>query len=516
MQDVTDFVQYVNLALYTAVAIVAVRQWRRHRERAGLWAALSFAALAVVVDVGQALPDNPDATWEKVAARLLIATLVVFPYLLYGFARSFRPTIRWVAYAVGSLTAIMVVWTFVQPVFPQEGEAWPPSFVAYILAFTIHWTFLTIVVAWQLSAAGHDEASVARKRMRLLAIAAMTITLALFVAIGSREQGSAVALVAQLLSTASAALFLLGLSPPPVLRMAWRRPEQQRLQTAIAELMSASTDGEVVERVLPGMAEIVGARAVELRDADGSIVATHGSDAIVGGRQVRLDVPGGEVVVWTSPYAPFFGSDELNLLRTLVALTMVALDRARLFAHEREARVALERADEIKTNFVALAAHELRTPVATVHGLVETIHVRRANLEDVQLEELEGVLRGQTDRLKTLVEQLLDLSRLDAEAVHIEPRRFRVRRRVEEIVAASIPERAGDVDVDVEPGLEAEIDPDAFDRIVSNLLVNALRYGAAPFTVHASQNDRHFRLTVQDRGDGVAPEFAGPLRALLA
>lgn len=56
MQDVTDFVQYVNLALYTAVAIVAVRQWRRHRERAGLWAALSFAALAVVVDVGQALP----------------------------------------------------------------------------------------------------------------------------------------------------------------------------------------------------------------------------------------------------------------------------------------------------------------------------------------------------------------------------------------------------------------------------------------------------------------------------
>jgi hypothetical protein len=49
----------------------------------------------------------------------------------------------------------MVVWTFVQPVFPQEGEAWPPSFVAYILAFTIHWTFLTIVVAWQLWAAGH-------------------------------------------------------------------------------------------------------------------------------------------------------------------------------------------------------------------------------------------------------------------------------------------------------------------------------------------------------------------------
>jgi signal transduction histidine kinase len=511
VQDVTNLVQYVNLALYTAVAIVAVQQWRRHRERAGLWAALTFIALAAVVDAGQALPEDPGTFWEKAAVRVLIATLVVFPYLLYRFARSFRPTIRWIAYFVGSLTVIMVVWTFVQPVFPQEGEAWPPSFVAYLIAFTIHWTLLTVVVAWQLWAAGRGEASVARKRMRLLALAALSITLALFVSIASSNSASWTAFVAQLLSTASAGLFLLGLSPPPILRMAWRRPEQQRLQTAIGDLMSASTDGEVVERVLPGMGEIVGARAVELRDAEGSVVATHGSRPTGAGRDVRFEVPGGEVVVWTSPYAPFFGSDELSLLRTLAALTMVALDRARLFGQERDARVALERADEIKTNFVALAAHELRTPVATVHGLVETIYVRRADLDDRQLQELEGVLRGQTSRLKTLVEQLLDLSRLDAEAIHIEPRRFRVRRRVEEIVAASVPERVAEVAVDVEPELEAEIDPDAFDRIVSNLVVNALRYGAAPVIVHAWQNDRHFRLTVEDRGGGVAPEFVPDL-----
>jgi signal transduction histidine kinase len=509
--DATTFVQYVNLILYTAVAVVAVQQWRRHRERAGLWAALTFLALAAVVDLGHALPDDPEATWEKAATRLLIAALVVFPYLLYRFATSFRPTTRRVSLLVGSLTAIMVVWTFVQPVFPQEGEAWPPSFVAYVVGFTIHWTFLTIVVAWQLWLAGRGEASVARRRMRLLAIAASTITVALFVAISSTDPGSAVTLVSQLLSTASASLFLLGLAPPPLLRMAWRRSEQQRLQRAIADLMSASTDREVVDQVLPGMAEIVGARAVELRDADGTVIATHGSPSEADGRRARVEVPGGQVVVWTSPYAPFFGSDELSLLKTLTALTIVALDRARLFAHERETRVALERADEVKTNFVALAAHELRTPVATVHGLVETIHVRRTELDEQQLEELEGVLRGQTWRLKALVEQLLDLSRLDAEAVQIAPQRFLVRRRVEEIVAASVPERVAEIEVIVEPELEAEIDPNAFDRIVSNLVVNALRYGAAPVMVQASQSDRHFRLTVEDRGSGVAPEFVPDL-----
>jgi signal transduction histidine kinase len=121
------------------------------------------------------------------------------------------------------------------------------------------------------------------------------------------------------------------------------------------------------------------------------------------------------------------------------------------------------------------------------------------------------VLRGQTGRLKSLVEQLLDLSRLDAEAVQIAPERFLVRTRVEEIVAASVPERSGEIEVDVEPELEAEIDPNAFDLIVSNLLVNAIRYGAAPVMVQASQSDRHFRLTVEDRGVGVAPEFVPDL-----
>jgi signal transduction histidine kinase len=512
MRAAADYLQYVNLVLYTLVAVVAVRFWRRHREPAGLWAALSFVVLAVVVDVGPLLPNDPQGFWESLALRLLLAALVLFPFLLFRFAVAFKPPSRRLSLLVGAMTTLMVVWSFVVPEIPAEGEPWPKSFVAYVVGFMAHWTLLAVVVTYRLWTAGRGESSVARTRMRLLAFAAVTITLALIIAATDPDADSTAAALTSLLSTLSAVLFLIGIKPPALLRMAWRRPEQERLQDAIARLMGSTTEAEVVEQVLPPMAQIVGARAIELRDADGEVLGRHGDPAEADGRMTRVDVTGGgELVLWTSPYAPFFGSEEMRLLRTLAALTALALDRSRLFAHERDARVALERADEIKTSFVALAAHELRTPAATVHGLVETINLRRADLSDEQLHELESTLRDQTARLRRLVDQLLDMSRLDAEAVTLEPENLRVRERVQEVVVLSAGERAPEVRVDVPESLETAVDPNAFDRIVSNLIVNALRYGEPPVKVSAQQSDRHFRLIVEDRGAGVSPEFVPEL-----
>ena len=55
--------------------------------------------------------------------------------------------------------------------------------------------------------------------------------------------------------------------------------------------------------------------------------------------------------------------------------------------------------------------------------------------------------------------------------------------------------------------LETFADLDAFDRIVSNLITNAFRYGDPPVRIQAEQQDRHFRLAVEDSGEGVNPEF---------
>lgn len=519
MGTLTGYLEYVNLGLFTLLALAALRQWQVHRSRAAVWAALTFGALALVVDVGRLLPDEPTTNLEGLVNRLLLAVLVLFPYLLYRFTTAFEPPTRRLERLLGLMTVVVLTWTFVMPSLPGPDDSWPVWFALYVAAFLVHWTVLTVVVAIRLWRAGRGQPSVARRRMRLLSLAATAITVALLLAGTDPGAGSEIDLAITLLTTTSALLFLLGLVPPSLLRAVWRAPEQRQLHAAIADLMGATSEQEVVARVLPPMVNIVGARAASLHDPDGRLIGSYGDIGATSGADhpepkgdiVALDVPAGTLRLRTSSYAPFFGSEELRLLRTLGAMTGLALDRSRLFARERDARVALERADEVKSNFIALAAHELRTPVTVICGIVETIHHRGLRLATEQRQTLDDALRQQSDRLRLLVEQLLDLSRLDAEAVPIDPRPFPVRRQLEELVATTAGERALDVSIRVPPGLNGIADPAAFDRILSNLIVNALHYGESPVTVSADQRDRHLRIVVEDRGPGVPPDFVPDL-----
>jgi signal transduction histidine kinase len=201
-----------------------------------------------------------------------------------------------------------------------------------------------------------------------------------------------------------------------------------------------------------------------------------------------------------------FALDEtaIAVLRTIATLAASFLEKA--LVHEE-----LLRLDRLKSNFIALASHELRTPAAVIFGISSTLNERGDELAHEQIEELRRALYDQSARMRQLVDQLLDLSRLEAKAIRIKPEPFTVRRRVEDIVLMTVPDRSREVAIEVEPALEAVADPDAFDRIVSNLLTNAMRHGAPPVTISAARRDRHFRLAVEDRGRGVTPEFVPQL-----
>jgi two-component sensor histidine kinase len=167
----------------------------------------------------------------------------------------------------------------------------------------------------------------------------------------------------------------------------------------------------------------------------------------------------------------------------------------------------LNRLGDLKSHFIALASHELRAPVAVIHGIGATLNQRRDQLQLEEMEKLHVALNDQTEHLAHLVNQLLDLSRLEADAIELRKTEIRVKPVIETIVSAVVPDQADKIDIAVPDDLETQVDPDAFDRIVSNLVVNAFKYGAPPVTIAAEQKDTHFRLVVEDRGAGVGKDF---------
>jgi K+-sensing histidine kinase KdpD len=198
-----------------------------------------------------------------------------------------------------------------------------------------------------------------------------------------------------------------------------------------------------------------------------------------------------------------FTADDVELLELVASRVALAIERARL--HE-EVRML----DRLKANFVAIASHELRTPAASVYGVLTTLALRDKDLSPHVREELlrTGVQQG--ERLRGLLEELLDLSRLDSGAIRVNAKPLVVRTALEQIAREAVP--AGTpLRLDVSPDLAAVVDRLVLERILSNLLTNAARYGEPPLLVVAEQRDQHLRIAVSDEGRGVPEELRARL-----
>ena len=201
--------------------------------------------------------------------------------------------------------------------------------------------------------------------------------------------------------------------------------------------------------------------------------------------------------------APFaLDPAEIDLLTTFGALIAAFLEKA--IAHGE-----LRRLNEQQAHFAALASHELRTPVAAIFGAAKTLERHGTELSPEQRALLNRMLSEQSQRLQELVENLLDLSRLEADAIRIEPAPLLVTERLEELTARAFDD--GEVVVDAAVDLSAVVDSYAFDRIVSNLLSNARRHGAPPVLIGAGRSNGELWVTVEDRGTGISPDFVGHL-----
>jgi signal transduction histidine kinase len=189
-----------------------------------------------------------------------------------------------------------------------------------------------------------------------------------------------------------------------------------------------------------------------------------------------------------------FTPGDVDLLERAAERAAMGLEKA--LVHEE-----LIRFDQVRHAFVSIASHELRTPTAAVLGAAVTLAHR--DLPPEQERELKLVLADQAQRLADLIEQLLDISRLEAHAVAIDPTPIRIRDHIQQIVRAFGPAPAAAIEIRAPGDLVVEADALAVERVMSNLVANALRHGRPPIVVSAEQVDRHLRLTVEDHGRGV-------------
>ena len=163
------------------------------------------------------------------------------------------------------------------------------------------------------------------------------------------------------------------------------------------------------------------------------------------------------------------------------------------------------------TDFVANASHELRTPLASIIGYMETLSEEGANIPAKQAARFNETVLREARRLQSLVDDLMSLSRVEAEK-HDQPREkidmtSLVRRAARD---GAGPDRHVRLNFHFE---EAQMivrgDSNQLEQLVRNLVDNALKYGAADESVAISlvQGERDMAvLTVADRGEGIAPE----------
>jgi two-component system sensor histidine kinase KdpD len=271
------------------------------------------------------------------------------------------------------------------------------------------------------------------------------------------------------LAAALARELLLGADLPSALATAARRlAEALGLSSAAIEPGAAAED--------PRRA------ALPLLDADGRQIAT-------------LLVPRG------------LSTEEAQRLRTQVVPTLAALVAIAQHRDEMQAEAvetaALRRSDDLKTALLRAVSHDLRTPLTSIVAAGHALGTASLTADDQR--ELSAAVVEEGTRLATLVDKLLDLSRLQAGGAI--PRRDWV--TIEDLVtAAGEGLRGGPADVRLAIAAdvpELRVDAAQLERAFANLLENAQRYADGPVSVHARRAGPRIVVSVVDNGPGIAP-----------
>lgn len=315
-----------------------------------------------------------------------------------------------------------------------------------------------------------------------------------------RESSNWVALVAFLVAAGLAS------SVAEVTRARTRDAEARRVEADLAaEMARLLLRGNSLTTALPTAAARL-AQALKLHSAAIEMEAIEGSARSVAFPLREGTTRLGTLLVGADTSEASMRRLQERVVPALEALLSAALERERLLGGVVET-AALRRADVVKTALLRAVSHDLRSPLTAISAAGEA--VASASLSPREREEMAAVILGEARRLSRLVDNLLDLSRLEAGAA--EPRRDWT--SIEEVLRAAAQEVGESASSPTELSLSIDsdlplvsADPVQLERAFVNVIENARRHsGGHPVSVRARAVRKRVIVRVIDRGPGIPP-----------
>jgi K+-sensing histidine kinase KdpD len=218
------------------------------------------------------------------------------------------------------------------------------------------------------------------------------------------------------------------------------------------------------------------------------------------------------VLASASTAGPLLGDGELRLAVAIAERAAPALDNAALWADLQEQVRREQRAQRIKDDFLSIVSHELRTPLTSIQGYAQLLEARMRDSAGAKELSQMRVIRSQVTRMRRLVDDLLDVSRIDRSGgVSIEPEAMDLADEIREAAARTGRDHPDRVIVVEAPAvLPIVADRDRIGQVLTNLLDNAVKYSpdGGPVKVRAGSVTDGVEVSVLDIGVGISAEQA--------
>ena len=512
-----ELIRIVSDALFLFVFVGSLGLAIRVRRRAAIDATLMFGSLAFVILEGE-LSRAFGVKLPELVTDVLVVVLLAVPYLFLRLVDDLstvpRAATRLALAGFVATSAAFILWSAPYP---------PPLIVATVLYFG----GLEIYGGILLVRASSHVTAVPRRRLQAAAVGSLLLGLTLLVAL--LQQVTPVAeSVTRILVLLSAVSYLAAIAPPRMLRRAWLEPELRAFLARIASISPDEDRPKIVAELSAELGRTLGAETVVI-SLDGArtdaadevanalsradrerrpILVAHGRRGVLLAAPLAARGRGLGSVAVIMRRAPLFSEDDVELIALLADQAALILDSARVYGDLAAVNVHLADATRAKSEFLSNMSHELRTPMNAILGFSDLLTEQLAGKLTPPQERYFRNIKDAGEHLLELINEVLDLSKVEAGRLELRPEPIRLTGLLEPVIAQMTrvaQSKSMTLETDVASDAVVRVDGGRIRQVLYNLLSNAIKFSpdGGRVALRVGLDGQALVMEVADNGIGI-------------